>query len=318
MDVLILGAGGFIGQAIARASMSRGWRTLGVTRSGGLSVDERLDWVQGSRADAGFMRALVSEQSPDIIVDMVAYTPGETTSLLEALEDWAGRYVLISSADVYREYGRLTRRETGPPAAQPMDEDAPLRVSRHPYRSENARREDDPCRWMDDYDKISVEMILRVMRSNWTICRLPMVYGPEDKQQRFAWAYGPMRAGAERIELPGQWLDWTATYGFVDNVAAGIVHAAGHALARDLVVNLTDEGAPVSHAVWLDRFATCIGWTGEIVRSDDPGHPIAQATAGLDLSVDLRVSGERFQSLTGFAPPICLEEAVSRTIATPV
>ena len=81
------------------------------------------------------------------------------------------RVVAISSADVYRAYGRLHGSEPGATEPVPLTEDAPLRERLYPYRGEFGGR-------LDDYDKIPVE---RAFSSEpdvrCTILRLPAVYG---------------------------------------------------------------------------------------------------------------------------------------------
>ena len=64
--------------------------------------------------------------------------------LLDALAGRVRRYVLISSCDVYRDYGLLTQTEAGEPNAGPITEAAPLRTSRYPYRGPEPRPDPRP------------------------------------------------------------------------------------------------------------------------------------------------------------------------------
>ncbi|KAK0329529.1 hypothetical protein LTR94_036384, partial [Friedmanniomyces endolithicus] len=87
------------------------------------------------------------------------------------------RLVLISSCDVYRAYGRLTRMEPGPPEPTPLSETAPLRSVLHPYRGMEAQL----GTYAHDYEKILAETAVREAADlDWTILRLPKVYGSED------------------------------------------------------------------------------------------------------------------------------------------
>ncbi|MEL7454526.1 MAG: hypothetical protein AAGJ50_14255, partial [Pseudomonadota bacterium] len=81
------------------------------------------------------------------------------------------------------------------------------------------------------------------------------------------------------------------------------------------VFNITEDDVPVSHGVWVHRLAERLGWSGDIVRVADSNHPIAQATAAIDLSVDLKVSGAVFRRETGFKPPYSIEDGLQSLIA---
>jgi len=310
MKIAILGAGGFIGQAVAARCLAAGHTVTCISRGRPTMGVGDATWIEGDRGEPNHIADILRAQRCDSVIDMIAYSETDTSALLEAIGRQIGRYVLISSADVYRNYGRLHRQETGEPDAGPLDETAPLRTGRYPYRGETPRAADDPHLWMDDYDKILVEEIARKTASDWSICRLPMVYGPGDPQMRFAWAYTPMLAETSRIELPGSWLDWAVTYGHVETVATAIVHVATHPHGARRVFNITEDESPTSHAVWVRRFADLIQWTGDVVRTDDEDHPIAQATSALDLSIHLRVSGSELRQATGFVSPLTIDQAL--------
>lgn len=315
MNVMVLGAGGAIGDAAANCLRADGHTVFGVSRRGGARDGSGPRWLLGDRADAAGIRDLVHQTGTDILIDFVGYEEAETQALLAALEGQVARYVLMSSGDVYRNYALLHRKETGAPDLEPLGEDAPLRTTRYPHRAEQARAPDDTDKWMDTYDKIPVEAAVRSMRdTEWVICRLPMVYGPGDRQRRFDWARAPLLARAPDISLPGAWLDWVTSYGFVDNVGAGIVLSAMHPMAAGMVLNITDE-PPVANAVWLERLAQMAGWSGEIVRDDDPEHPLAVMTRALDLTVPLGLSGTRLGAL-GFVPPVSLRHALKVVLDT--
>ncbi|MEL7129028.1 MAG: NAD-dependent epimerase/dehydratase family protein [Pseudomonadota bacterium] len=317
MAIMILGAGGFVGSSVARHCIAQGHRTICVSRTPIAEEKGALVWVRGDRTanDGADIGSLLKTHACTTLIDMIGYSPGETASLLHQIDGVSVRYVCISSGDVYRNFGLLHRLETGAPIAGMLDERAALRTSRYPYRLSTPRAMGDPQKWMDDYDKILVEALVQEFRSDWTICRLPMVYGPGDPQRRFGWAYAPMRNQDDKIELPADWLDWTVTYGYVETVGAAIVHAATHPAAARRVFNITEDDVPVSHGVWVHRLAERLGWSGDIVRVADSNHPIAQATAAIDLSVDLKVSGAVFRRETGFKPPYSIEDGLQSLIA---
>lgn len=301
MRILLLGGGGPIGEAAARRIRARGDEALWASRTAPAPPDPSHARVDRAQPDQ--VADLVRRLRPDVLVDMVAYTLGDTAPLLAAVDGLVGRYVMASSCDVYRNYGLLHRKESGEPQLGLLTETSPLRTSRHPYRAGTARAADAADRWMDDYDKIPLEEALRRSAAEWTILRLPMVYGPGDRQRRFRWISAPMTAGAEVIRAPAAWLAWVTTYGFVENVGEAIALAAAHPKAARQVFNVADE-RPMPHSAWIERFKALTGWSGEVQATSSPDDSIALATAALDLAIPLGVSADRLVEDLGYKPPV--------------
>jgi nucleoside-diphosphate-sugar epimerase len=250
------------------------------------------------------------------VADLLAMTLAGTAPLLAALGGRTGRYVLASSCDVYRQYGALHRLE---PAGEPLRriaEDAPLRTVQFPYRATPRRAADDPTAWMDDYDKIPIEAAaLGQAGLPAVVCRLPMVWGPGDRQRRFAWAIGPMLAGAPRLDMDEAWAAWRTTYGYVDDVAHGLALAATHPAAAG-VFNLGAAEAP-DHAHWAERFAAITGWTGRferLARSEVAATTRVRLDA-LDLSFPFVTDTAKVRAELGFAEVTDGADALELTVA---
>jgi nucleoside-diphosphate-sugar epimerase len=307
MKVMVLGATGFIGPAVVARLQARGHEALPVSRHGEIRVD---------RSDPDAMARLAGEQKPDAVIDLLAMTVEGTRPLLDTLAGRTGRYVLASSGDVYRQYGALQRKQPAE-RLERIPEDAPLRTMLHPYRSEPRRPAEDPQAWMDDYDKIPVERAaLGQAGLPAVVVRLPMVYGPGDRQRRFGWTIGPMLAGRPVIEVDAAWAAWRSSYGYVDDVAHGLALAAVHPAAAGRTYNVGPLEAP-DHAGWAARFAQALGWTGElkpIERSAVPV-PLRQVLDGLDLTYPLVTDTSRIRSELGYAEATDPDEALRRTIA---
>jgi nucleoside-diphosphate-sugar epimerase len=164
----------------------------------------------------------------DVIIHMVAMGEADALAAAEAFEGRAGRLVLISSGDVYRAYGRLTRFEPGPPDPVPLTEDAPLRTRLYPYRGqENALGS-----YVHDYEKILAERAVMDSAIPWTVLRLPKVYGPEDN------------ADLRTIYMAASNPAWQWTHGHVENVAAAIVLATLSARAAHRIYNVGEAQTP--------------------------------------------------------------------------
>ena len=174
MRALVIGGGGPIGQAVVRAFITRGDDTLWTSRQAHAPDGAEEGHVQVDRNRPLDIARVVRDHQIETVVDMVAYSDASTQPLLSALTSILRRYVLVSSGDVYRNYGLLHRLEAGEADTSPLDETAPLRTARFPYRAATARAEHAPDRWMDDYDKIPIEAAVSRMTCDWTVLRLPI------------------------------------------------------------------------------------------------------------------------------------------------
>lgn len=314
MRILVVGGGGSIGQAVVRAATTQGHQVFWTSRQA--NDDRAPSRLQLARTDGVAIATTVARLRIDTVVDMVAYTLADTEPLLAALDLGHTRYVLISSGDVYRNYGLLHRLEHGAPDTSPLDEMAPVRASRFPYRRNPPRPADDPQAWMDDYDRLPLELATQGLACPWTILRLPMVYGPGDRQRRFRWVIETMRAGSPVLKVPRAWLEWITTYGFIENVAAAIVHAADDPRGMGQTFNIGDEEA-VPHLRWVERFRDVMGWRGEVdFETDDTA--FSRAIAGLNLSVSFDISARRLTRDLDFRPPVDLATALRATVADEV
>lgn len=178
---------------------------------------------------------------------MIPGTEQDARVLMSTFKGTACRLVVISSADVYRAYGRLHGTEPGPPDPLPLTEDAPLRERLYPYRGETPRREDDPKRWMDDYDKILVEqVVMGNPELPGTVLRLAAVYGPGDPLHRLFFFLKRMADNRPAILLDALEAKWRWARAYVENVAAAITLAVtdGRAAGTNFQFNVAEPEGP--------------------------------------------------------------------------
>ena len=303
MTVLVLGATGFIGPSVVSALTAAGVEAVAASRGGacGIALDRR---------DVRAVLAVVRERGVSAVVDLLAFTEADTLPLLAALEGEVARYVMASSCDVYRNYEGLHRKAAPAPMTDPLSEDATLRAIRYPYRSEPPRPTDAPDAWMDDYDKIPLEAALMARPSlGGVLLRLPMLFGPGDRQRRFRWLLGPMLSGAERLAADPGWLRWRTTYGYVVDVGHALATAATHPAATRRIFNVGRHDVG-DHRDWIERFAAAIDWDGAVVETPaGPHSPIA----ALDLAYPLIVDSSAFRQACGWREPTDFEDALTRT-----
>ena len=109
--------------------------------------------------------------------------------------------------------------------------------------------------------------------------------------------------------IPARWASWIATYGFIEDVASGIVLALDHPHARNRTYNLGEPDL-VDHFEWAKRFAASMDWGGEIQTNDEESGTFA----GLDLSVPLKLDTSRIREELGFSERVHVYERVARTV----
>lgn len=200
------------------------------------------------------------ESAPDVVVHMRAMTAADAESFMQRFRGMAGRAVVISSGDVYRAYGRLQRLEPGPPDPALLTEDAPLRVTRYPYRHEAPGSD----HWMTRYDKILVEQIVMGHADlPATVLRYPAVLGGGEYRRFQRWIR-PMLRGDAELRIQDTWAGWRWTHGFAEDVAEAVVLAVTEPRAAGRVYNVGERETPTM-LERLREFADAAGWNGRIV-----------------------------------------------------
>lgn len=311
---MVLGATGFIGPAVLRRIIARGHFPIAVSRSGAAAVLGG-DAVRLDRLDPDAMAACLRSSRADAVIDLLAYTARDTLPLLARFAGCVPRYVMASSGDVYRQYDLLHRRDIGVPLTQ-LNEQAPLRTRLHPYRSDPPRPPDDPDAWMDEYDKIPIERALaRTSDLSWSVLRLPMVYGPGDRNRRFAWAIGAMAAGSAVLKIDAEWATWRTSLGYIDDVAEALVLAAVHPDADRRTFNV-GPGEVKSNLEWAGILSNLSGWGGklQIVSRNQMPESTRSRLAGLDLSVPISLSTASIRECLGYSEVTALEDALISTV----
>jgi nucleoside-diphosphate-sugar epimerase len=258
MRVMVLGGTRFIGAAITEELHGHGHELLLVHRGEHEpdGADRLADHLHADRRDLPHLRGAVADFGAEAMVDTCAMSAADAETALAAVGDGV-RLLVLSSMDVYRAFGAvLAGTETD---ALPLDETAPVRQERFPYRGHPTLGDR-----AADYEKLDVEAAYLARQA--TVCRLPMVYGERDYQRREEPVLRRVRAGRERIPVgAGSWL-WTR--GYVRDVAAGVRLALESDAAIAEVLNL-GESRTWTMGLWARHVLEAAGSTAELVRVPD-------------------------------------------------
>lgn len=316
MSVAVLGGTGFIGTAVVRRLVERGLAPVVVARGQHpVALPDGAIFAAADRMDAARLGEVFAAHDVTTVIDIFALGLLNTRPVLECMAERGGRYLLLSSVDVYSNYGGLLRREQPVVQAAPARETDPLRGFRHPYRGNSRRPKGVDDALFDDYDKILIEdAALADRRYSTTVIRAPMIFGPGDKQHRFAWAIDAIRAGGT-IRLDERAAAWPNSYGYVTDVAEAIVLAALAPEAAGRIYN-AGQGFVRTPAEWLHRLADIMGAAVEIeiVPPEARGLLWERAEAS-DLRYPLTLDTSHIRAELGFTEPTSEEDALRATIA---
>lgn len=253
MKVIVLGGTRFIGRATVEELVAAGHEVMVVHRGRLEPADmPPLRHLHCERAELGSHRHELSRFGADLAIDCLALTRSDAEGALAAIPD-VRRWIVVSSADVYRAFGAvLGDRETD---AVPITEDSAVRTERYPYRGRLAGRE--------DYDKLDVEEVY--LPRGALVFRLPMVYGEHDYQRREEFILRRVRAGRKQIPFgSGSWL---TCRGYVRDVARAIRHAVDRPGVSG-VMNICEDRT-YSVRLWARMILEAADSDAELVRVGD-------------------------------------------------
>jgi nucleoside-diphosphate-sugar epimerase len=311
VQFLLIGGTGFIGPYVVRALLAGG-HSVGVFHRGQTRASLPASVVQlhGDRNSLAASGAEFKRLAPQVVIDMIAFTERDGLDLVAAFRGIAERLVVISSMDVYGSYGRFMRLEPGDPDNSLATEDAALRETLYPYRSQ-AKDEAD---LLHDYEKILVERAVSACADlPATVLRLPAVYGPGDTRHRLFEYLKRMDDGRSAILLNEARASWRWSRGFVENVAAAIALAAVDERAPGRTYNVADS-IVYSEAQWVRSIGRSTGWIGKILAVHEEQLP-AHLKTPYDWRHHCIGDSARLRSELGYQEPVGPEGALRQSIA---
>lgn len=316
MTIAIIGGTGFLGKAVARRLMAHGREVLAIARGvEPIALPQGVRFEAADRMDTPALIRQLKAHQVSAVIDIFTLSLRNTQPVLDAMAAIGGRYVLVSSTDVYSNYGGLLKKETPAIRLEPATEDSPLRTLRYPYRG-NSRRpkgvEDD---LFEDYDKLPIEEAARAdTRFESAIMRLPMIFGPDDKQHRFAWAIRNAVAG-KPFAIDERAAGWLNSYGYIDDMAEALVLAVIHPAAAGRIFNAAQ---PRDRTVveWAHTILDVMNIAADVVIVPPAENGImADRAEASNLAYPLTLDSTRIRAELGFVETISEREALERTIA---
>jgi len=185
---------------------------------------EHVHHIEGDRTDDKALLAAAREVDPDVVIDCVAYKPRDVRQAVEIFGG-AEAYVYVSSGAAY---GRedLPKREDETPLEPCSEKEA----ADDTWKTYGARKAEG--------DRAVFEAAERGIRA--MSVRPPVVYGPHDYTERFAYWVNRVRT-QDRIVVPGDGTNlWQRVY--VEDVASALRIVAEEGAAGE-AYNVGDRNA---------------------------------------------------------------------------
>ncbi len=214
MRVLLLGASGLLSAAASRAFVRAGAETTVLSR-GRQPVPEGVEALVADRSDPFSLRAVLKDRAFDFTVDFLAYDAGDIEALFHEPIAALGRFVMISSGQVY-----LVTESPRPPFAE-ADAERPLMPEPDPATPDHGE-------WRYGMGKRRAEAALDRLRVSHGVrglaLRLPVVQGAEDHSRRL-WAYLERMLDGGPVILP-EGGEQPVRFVWNEDVARALVHLA--------------------------------------------------------------------------------------------
>lgn len=250
--VLLLGGSGFMGSRTARALLARGARVTVLSR-GQRPVPEGAESLVADRDDPASLSAALEGRRFDFTVDFTAFDAPDLERLLLVPYAALGRYVMISTGQVY-----LVTEGATPPFRED-DSERPVRPEPEPGTHDHAN-------WAYGTGKRRAEALLRVLRASHglrgTILRLPIVQGEGDGSLRL-WAYLERLLDGGPLLLPDGG-NRPLRHLYAGDVVDAILRLYDGPAPRERVYNLSPN-ADLTLRELIERVAALAGVTPRLV-----------------------------------------------------
>lgn len=308
-EIVVTGANGFVGRALCRLLVKRGYSVTGLVRHASNCVGGAREWVDSSVDFAGIGGTWPQGLMPDCVVHLAARVhmldddaadpeaafhatnvAGTLRVAEAAVQRGARRFVFVSSIKAIAEIdsGRALREDESP---LPQD----------PYGRSKLAAE----RALVQYGR---ETGLDVV-----IVRPPLVYGPQVRANFLRL----LDAISKGLPLPLAMASGRRSLIYVDNLADALMHCATDPRAAYQCFHVADDGGP-SVAELIEAlgkhlqkparlFPVPVSWLRLVGRVTNRSPQIDRLVGGL------QVDTNRIRAVLGWRPPYSTDEGLAET-----
>ena len=313
MKILIIGGTNFIGPYVIHHLHAMGYHDITLFHRGKTEVDlpPTVKHIYGDKMHLDQHKTAFKSLSPDVVVDMIAYTEADIEPVLHTFRDITERLVMISSQDVYRAYAVVRQADKGLLEPLPISEDSAVRNNRYPYKDPAK----DPDDWCNRYDKIPLEeMVMNDPYFSATVVRLPAVYGPNDPQHRLYHYFKlkPLQDERPYILLDEGYANWLWSHGYVEDVAYGIALAITNERAAGRLYNIA-ELQTRTMLEFIQAISNQLNWQGEIIQVPS-GHLPDELGIPLRTEQNIIVESKRIREELGYRENFSFMEGLKKTL----
>jgi nucleoside-diphosphate-sugar epimerase len=310
MKLAFVGGTRFIGHAAATVAHARGHHVAVLHRG---ATPNELPFAEEFRVDRDNPSALslaLAKAKPDVVVDTRAMTKSQAETTALAVKMLRVPAVVLSSQDVYAQFGRLNGLPAPPPVPEALvREHSPLTVP-YPFAA-IGDHEGGP-----NYDKKDVEAVFRDAAIEAGISaialRLPGVYGDRDPKRRFGAFADALDDGMEEFPaFPGPSLRLTHVH--VRDAAHAIVLAAeARGLDGFVALNVGEADTPTLR----ERIAALAHAMNRSVRFRDTREPLPPSYGLLgEFPNDCVMDTSRLREMLGFREITTEDERLADLLA---
>lgn len=299
MKVLIIGGTGFISGHIAQKAAEAGHEVVLFNR-GKRDPHSKFETISGDLNKLEDFKKELLAVGADVVLHSMALTEKHAQDFAKVFEGTKSHLIALSSADSYEAFQKLNRGENV--GDMPVKEDDELSKTKHYYAKYGA----------PDYDKNLMTAALmdahKAGKVNATVFRLPMVYGPGDfqYQNRHGDIIKHLIDGQKDIVMGSNEQAAVFTYGYVENMAAAVVHSFGHPKVSGEIYNL-GEASTRTRRQWAELYAEAAGaeFNFRILPPEVAGGSTVPQNFIMDVS--------KFEKHTGFKDVVDIKESIKRT-----
>src|SRR5690242_11769335 len=128
MRIMVIGGTNFMGPRVVRSLSEQGHEVTvfhrGQTRT---DLPPVVKEILSDRQSLHEKAVELQRLAPEVVLDMIPFTERDALEIMRIFSGTAHRIVAISSQDVYRAFGRVNGKETGPVESIPITEESALR-----------------------------------------------------------------------------------------------------------------------------------------------------------------------------------------------